>query len=194
VRRALTERLRAIRGEAGLTLVELLVASAMGVVLVGATGSMVVSALRAQPEISEKAVDVRTARWVMERFTRELRGGVLVSPGKATGSSVSFQTYVRRSTCGGTGTLPSTSPAIKCQVTYSCAGSSCTRLESEPNVFSGTPQTVFAGLDNSSSVFTYSPNATTPTYVGITIRIPSAGGGATTISDGASLRNATLSK
>ncbi len=184
-------RLRTVGGETGLTLIELLVASTMGVIMVGAMGSLLVGALRAQPGVSEKAADVQTARWVMERFTRELRGGVVVN--KATSSSVSFQAYVRRSSCGGTGTLPSTSPSIKCQVTYTCTGSSCTRLESAPGVYTGTARTIVGGLDNSSSVFSYSPNATTPTYVAISIKIPSTGSAATTVSDGASLRNATLS-
>jgi Tfp pilus assembly protein PilW len=188
---SLLRRFEGVRGDAGLTMIELLVASAMGVILMGAVSSLIVGALRSQPQVSRKAADVTTARWVMERFTRELRGGVVVN--KATPSSVSFQTYVRSSTCGGTGTLPSATPSIKCQVTYTCAGSSCTRIESVPNVFSGTPKTVFTGLNNSSSVFTYSPNTTTPTYVGITVRIPSPGSAAaTTVSDGASLRNATL--
>jgi type II secretory pathway pseudopilin PulG len=175
-----------------MTLVELLVASIMGVVLMGAVGTLLVGALRTQPAVSQKAADVQTARFVMERFTHELRTGIVVN--KATASEVSFQTYVRRSTCGGTGTPSSSSPSIKCQVTYICSGSSCTRQEAAPGVFdTGTPTTVFTGLDNSSSVFTYSPSSTSPTYVGITIRIPSTGSAAaTTISDGASLRNATL--
>ncbi len=175
-----------------MTLIELLVASAMGVILVGATGSMIVGALRAQPGVSRKAADVQTARWVMERLTRELRGGIAID--KATPSSVSFKTYVRRSTCGGTGTLPSTSPSIKCEVTYTCSGSSCTRIEAASGVYTGTARKIFTGLNNSSSVFTYSP-ATTPTYVGISIVIPVSGSTtATTVTDGASLRNATLSK
>jgi Tfp pilus assembly protein PilW len=184
-------RLKEVSGEAGVTLIELLVASAMGVVLLGGVGTLLVGALRAQPAISQKSADVQTVRWVTERLTRELRDGVVVD--KATASSVSFQTYVRHSTCGGTGTLPSASSSIKCEVTYTCAGSSCTRLESAPGVLTGTATTAFTGLNNSSSVFTYSPNSTTPTYVGITITIPVSGSNtATTVSDGASLRNATL--
>jgi prepilin-type N-terminal cleavage/methylation domain-containing protein len=192
VRRAPLRRLRTAPGEAGFTLIELLVATAMGVVLLAAVGTLLVGALRAQPQISQKAADVQTARWVTERLTRELREGIVVD--KATASSISFQTYVRHSTCGGTGTLPSTSPSIKCEVTYTCSGSSCTRVEAAPNVYSGTAITSFTGLSNSSSVFTYSPNSTTPTYVGIQITIPATeGSAATTVTDGASLRNATLS-
>jgi prepilin-type N-terminal cleavage/methylation domain-containing protein len=177
--------------EGGFTLIELLVASAMGVVLMGAVGTLLVGALRAQPGISQKAADVQTTRFVTERLTRELRAGVVVN--KATPSSVSFETYVRHSTCGGSGTPPSATPSIRCEVTYTCAGSSCTRIEAAPGIYTGTPTTVFTGLNNSSSVFTYSPT-TSPTYVRVTITIPSTGSAAaTTVSDGASLRNATLS-
>jgi type II secretory pathway pseudopilin PulG len=191
MRRALHRRLGGIRGEAGFTLVELLVASTMGVVLLGAVGSLLVSALRDQPGISQKAVNIQTERWVLERMTRELRNGVVVD--KATASSVSFQTYVRDSTCGGATMLPSTSPSIKCEVTYTCAGTSCTRLEAAPGVYTGTATTIFTGLSNSSSVFSYSPNTTSPTYVGVTLTIPNpSGSGGLTASDGVSLRNATL--
>lgn len=183
-----------LRQEAGLTLVEMLVASAMGVVLMGAVGSLVVSAVRDQPVISEKAADIQTARWVLERMTRELRSGVVVDKSTST-SSVSFQTYVRHTACGGTTILPSTSAAIKCEVTYSCAAASCTRRETSPGVYTGgSLTTIFTGLSNSATVFSYSPSSTAPTYVGVKIQIPNPGGsGALTVSDGASLRNATLS-
>jgi prepilin-type N-terminal cleavage/methylation domain-containing protein len=191
VRRALANRLGVAPAQAGFTLIEMLIASAMGVVLMGAVVTLIVGALHSQPGISQTAADVQTVRFVTERLTHELREGVVVD--KATGSSVSFQTYVRHSTCGGSGMLPSSSPSIKCEVTYTCAGSSCTRIEAAPGVYTGTPVTIFTGLNNSSSVFTYAPNATTPTYVGVTITIPAKKGStATTVTDGASLRNATL--
>jgi type II secretory pathway pseudopilin PulG len=194
VRRGLHRLLGGVRGEAGLTLTELLVASAMGVVLMAAVVPLLIGALRAQPQISQKSANIQTARWVLERMTRELRDGVVVDKATST-SSVSFQTYVRRTTCGGTTVPPSTSPAIKCEVTYSCSAETCTRLETEPGVYTGgSLTTIFTGLSNSSSVFSYTPNATTPTYVGVTIAIPNpSGSGALTVSDGASLRNATLS-
>jgi Tfp pilus assembly protein PilW len=187
----LSKRLRSLHDEAGFTLTELLVAMTMGIVVLGAVSVLLVGALRAQPGISQKAADVQTVRFVTERLTRELREGIVVD--KATASSVSFQTYVRHSTCGGSGQLASTAPAIKCEVTYTCSGETCSRLEAAPGIYTGTAETIFKGLNNSSSVFTYSPSSTDPTYVGVTITIPAAGSSAvTTVSDGASLRNATL--
>lgn len=189
----LQNRFHPDRGEVGLTLIELLVASAMGVLLLGAVGSLLISAVRAQPKASQKAADIGTARWVLERMTRELRGGIAVRD--AQPSTVSFETYVRRSTCGGTETLPASSSAIKCQVRYSCAVKSCTRTETAPGVLTGgTPITIFSGLSNTTDVFSYLPSTAAPTFVQVTLSLPSptGGGGATTVSDGASLRNATL--
>jgi hypothetical protein len=127
---------------------------------------------------------------VLERLTREIRNGVKVD--QATASTVSFQTYVRHSTCGGTGTLASTSPSIKCEVTYTCTTTSCSRIEAAPGVYTGTAKTIFEGI-GSSDVFSYSPSAAEATNITITLLMPNPSGpAALTISDGASLRNATL--
>jgi len=186
-----------------MTLVELLVASAMSVILVGAVGSMLISAVRSQPQLSKKAQNVSSARWVLERLTREIRNGIRVD--QATTSKVSFLTYVRRTSCGGS-VPPSSSPAIKCEVTYECTTTSCSRRETNDGVLiGGTPTTIFSGI-NSSSVFCYVPStnpdpmvcgsasATPSTYIGVTLRIPNPSGPSSlSVSDGASLRNATLS-
>jgi type II secretory pathway pseudopilin PulG len=180
------------RGEAGFTLVELLVASAMSIVVLGGVTAMVIGAMRSQPEISKRAQDVSTARWILERLTREIRNGVRVDV--ANSNQVSFQTYVRHTTCGGTTALPSSSPAIKCEVTYTCTTTYCTRIEAAPEVYTGTATTIFEGID-SSNVFSYVPDAEEPTYVKVTLHLPNpdgAAGGGITVSDGASMRNAIL--
>jgi type II secretory pathway pseudopilin PulG len=175
--------------EAGLTLVELLVASAMSVVLVAAACSMLISAVREQPKLSKRAQEISTARYVLERMTRELRNGIVVYPG-ATGSKVEFKTRVRRSTCGGSlQEVPST-PAIECRVTYSCTTTACTRTETSPEVpgSSGTPIPVVGNLD-SDNVFNYEPSVEEPSYVGITLHIENPEGkGELTVTDGAGLR------
>jgi len=202
VRAALKARLARCRREAGFTLIELLVASTMGVVVLGAVGSLVVSAMKDQPLISQRAQEISTTRWVLERLTREIREGVRVD--NATASSVSFQTYVRHSTCGGTGVLASSAPSIKCEVTYTCTTTYCSRIEGPvvepaPEVFTGTETRIFEGID-SSDVFSYEPSEPPSpaevTYIKVTLNMPNpdgASGGGTIISDGASLRNATLS-
>lgn len=187
-----------------MTLVELLVASAMSVILVGAVGSMVVSAVRTQPEVSKKSQSVSTARYVLERMTREIRNGIRVDV--ATASKVSFVTYVRRAACGGTTPLSSSAPPTKCEVTYQCTTTSCSRIEAAEGVYTGTAKTVITGI-NSSNVFCFVPSTATDsltcgtaasakgtTYMGVTLRIPNPSrAGNLTVSDGVSLRNATLS-
>jgi len=176
--------------EGGFTLIELLVSMTMGVVVLGAVGSLVVSAMKDQPKISERAQDITTARWVLERLTREIRDGIRVD--KATSSSVSFETYVRHTACGGTTLLASTATPIKCEVTYACTTTACSRTEAAPGVYTGKATRIFEGID-SSSVFAYSPSAKEATFVKVTLNMPNPTGYAPmTVSDGASLRNATL--
>lgn len=183
--------MKRLRGDAGFTLVELLVAMTMGVVVLGAVGSLVVSAMKNQPRISERAQDITTARWVLERLTREIRNGIRVD--KATASSVSFETYVRHTTCGGTTALSAKTASIKCEVTYTCTTTKCSRIEAAPGVYTGTATQIFEGID-SSSVFGWTPEED-PTFIEVTLHMPNPAGDAPlTVSDGASLRNATLTK
>ena len=183
-------RLARLRNEDGVTLVELLVASAMGVVVMGAVAMLVIGAVRGQPRISAQAQNVSTARWVLERMTRELRGGGTVVT--KTPSKVSFVAFVRHTTCGGTTALASTASATECLITYECSTTACYRTEAAKNSTTGTPRLIFSGI-NSSEVFTYAPNQTEPTYVKVTLRLPNPDAkGALTVSDGAALRNATL--
>lgn len=190
MRRRLRGRLRS--EQAGLTLIELLVASAMGVVLLGAVGSMVIGAMRSQPEVSRRAQNISSARWVMERLTREVRNGVRVDT--ATAPQVSFVTRVRRDVCGGALEDDPSLPSISCQVTYDCSsGTSCTRTEAaEGDLVGGVTTTIFSEIEGS-EVFDFEPSASEATYIGINLRIPNPSGpAAITISDGASLRNAVL--
>jgi type II secretory pathway pseudopilin PulG len=176
--------------QAAFTLVETLVAMAMSLVLLFAVTALITSSVTDQPQISQKNANIQTARWVLERLTREIRLGASVE--SATSSSVSFQTYVRRPTCGGSGTLAATSPATRCEVTYTVTGGTLSRIEANPNVFTGTPETVVSGLSNS-AVFSYTPTSVSPTYINVTLTLPNATGtGNTTINDGATLSNATL--
>jgi prepilin-type N-terminal cleavage/methylation domain-containing protein len=186
-------RLTGADGQAGFTLIELLVASTMGVVVMGGVLILLLGSLQTQPQLDKKAANIQAARWVLERMTHELRNGIGVAPGKATASSLSFEAYVRQSSCGAATMLPSGSPPIKCEITYSCSGEACTRIEANPGVYTGTATTILSGLSNTASVFTYSPSSTSPTFVGVTLKIPDpSGSGSLTASDGASLRNATL--
>jgi Tfp pilus assembly protein PilW len=204
---ALRRRLSVHDSRAGLTLIELLVAAAMSVVLVGAAGSMLISAVRTQPQVSERAQNITTARYQLDRMTHEIRNGIRIDATKKTASQVSFVARVRRTACGGPVPTGSTPGTIKCQITYTCTTTSCTRVEANEGVYTNpaATSTIITGID-SSSVFCYVPSTNTdptvcgpaatasPTYIGITLRVPNPSGPSTlTISDGASLRAATLS-
>lgn len=178
--------------EAGITLIELLVAAAMSVIIVGAAGTMLISAVRDQPKLSKASQDVSTARYVLERMTREIRNGIAVD--SATGAAVSFRAYVRHTSCGSSTSLGATSPPIICEINYDCSsGTKCTRSETPPNTIGGgTAVTILTGL-GSSKVFNFSPNAEEATFIGVTLRIPASGGsGVLTVSDGATLRGGAL--
>jgi len=180
--------------ERGFTLVELLVGAGMGIVLMGAVATLVVSALKYQPNISKKAENVTSARAALDRMTRELRSGERIEI--AEPSRVVFVGYSRRSPCGGSVFLGEKQPSIPCRITYSCTTTACSRTEVSPSspANSGTPQTIFSGI-NSNQVFTFQPKAVPAevTYVKATLRMPDPrGSGSLTVSDGASLRNATL--
>lgn len=192
-------------GEVGMTLIEMLVAMVMGIIVVGGATAMLISAVRDQPKQQQQADNISTARYELERMTREIRNGVSITT--ASANNVSFVARVRRKSCGGEVLTNTTTPAIQCQIVYSCTTSACTRTEREVGKTSGgIPTTIVTGID-SPEVFCFVPSAnadptecgaaksgTTPTYIGVTLNVSNpSGGGSLTVSDGASLRSATLS-
>jgi hypothetical protein len=180
------------RDERGLTLVELLWVATLTIVLLGTMGMLVIVAARQQPRISDRAASIQEGRALVERFTRELREGVLVEQSPApSASQITFRTYVRSTACGESTQLPPNEPSIQCRVTYSCSAGACSRAENtldEPAT--DEPVQIVVGLA-SSEVFTYAPSVTDTESVGVRLVFPAEGGDdAITISDGASLRNA----
>jgi Tfp pilus assembly protein PilW len=205
-RRRLVVRLRTLDGEAGMTLIELLVAMIMGIIVVGGATEMLISALRDQPKQQQQAESIDTARYELERMTRELRNGVSVDPSSASSNSVSFVATLRRtSSCDGSVPTNSSAPAVQCEIVYSCSTTSCSRTERKVGETSGgVTSTIVTGI-NSAEVFCFLPSSTggtkcgpvkagaSPDYVGITLAVPNPSGpGSLNISDGAGLRSATL--
>ena len=187
-----------------MTLIELLVAMVMGVIVVGGATTMLIRAVRAQPKQQKQAENIDTARFELERMTREIRNGVVVTA--SAPNSVSFVARVRRTSCGGTVPTNLSTPAIQCQIVYSCTTTTCSRVEREVGKASGgVVSTIVTGI-NSSEVFCFVPSSNpdptecgpaqpsnSPTYIGITLKVPNPSGpGLLTISDGASMRSATL--
>lgn len=198
-----------VREESGMTLVEMLVATMMSVIIVGASSSMLISAVRDQPALSKQAQNVTTARWQLERMVREIRNGVTLIT--KTSSEVTMLAQVRRVTCGGMAQTDSSANPIQCRVTYSCSGATCTRSEATTEGTPvGTPTVAVSGLGDT-DVFCFVPSAEedptkcgpaqvgeeadAPTFVGINLEVPDPEGpGLLTISDGATLRAAAFGR
>jgi Tfp pilus assembly protein PilW len=171
------------RSERGFTLIELLVAATMGMVVLGGAVTVFIGAIHSEPRASSKVTAIQQGRVVVERMTRELRQGVDVST--AMPGQLSLVTYVKQSPCGG---APAAN-AKACQVTYTCTSNECSRKVEEPSgTPAGTTTQIVSGL-SSGNVFTYSPDATDPDYVGIELSFATQEGGPVVIADGAALRN-----
>jgi len=171
--------------ERGFTLPELLIATILGLAIVGAAAMFFTTGVRQQPKVSARADQIQTARFTMERIVRELRQGSTVPSASAT--QLTVVTYVDSATCGGA----HATTARACRVSYSCSAGTCTRTEAQPDGSSpGSAVTVVKGL-SSNNVFSYTPaTATAPAYVGVTLAFPAQNGDdAITLADGASLRN-----
>lgn len=171
-----------LREEHGLTLVELLLAAVLGLIVIGAAFTMFAGAIHSQPRDSAKVTALQEARTTADRITRELRQGWETPT--ATSSQLAIVTYVKAATCGGA----AASTAIPCRVTYTCSGTTCSRVVAQPNGSApGSSVRVASGL-TTPNVFSYSPSAADPSYVGVNF-VLTGSGQPFTLSDGVALRN-----
>lgn len=182
-----------VSGDAGFTMVELLVAAASGLLVIGVLVSLMTSVLHAQPEQQDRAAQIQNARVMLERIVRELRQGTPVTGTTANSTQVTVDSYTR----GGCGPVAPTASATICRVTYSCqqsaATASCTRREG-----TGAAETILTGL-RSAGVFSYgattSPtcglvSTATPGFVCLSLAYPAVGDTeSVTLEDSAFLRN-----
>lgn len=175
----------------GFTIVELLVASLLGLVIVGASVTFMIGALHSQPRANSRAAAVQHARVAMESITRELRQASSVTT--ATASQLSVVTFVNQAACGG---APASTSRL-CQVTYTCSGGICSRAVANPGASGGTARQLVSGL-SSNNVFRYpsdpsncdSSAAASPAYVCVELALPAFGGGnAITLDDAVAPRN-----
>lgn len=168
--------------ERGFSLPELLVATAVSLVVIAGGMALLSAAMKRQPATSERASQIQQGRVMAETLVRELRQGEAVS---GTATSLVVVTYANSTTCGGA----HAATAILCRVTYSCASHACTRTEARPDGSAPGPAvTVVRGIADP-SVFSYTP-ATTPSYVSVRLGFADDGGHETvTLEDGTALRN-----
>jgi Tfp pilus assembly protein PilW len=185
-------RVQALKCERGVSMAELLVFMMMLLFVLAAGMTLLIVAVKSQPQISDRNFAIQDGRALQERFARELRQSSLVEQTPApTSSSITFDTYVRRTQCGGAVETDPTKPAIACKVAYTCTAGACQRTEAPLPGQPGTTTTeqLVSGL-SSSAVFAYSPDSTSPDYVTMRLVFPAEGGDdAITLEDGVDLRN-----
>jgi len=172
------------REERGLTLVELMIAAALGLVVIGGALTMFVGTIRSQPRDTSKVAAIQQARTTVDRITRELRQGLEVVPTPSS-SQLGIVTYVKVASCGG---APA-STSIPCRVTYTCSGTTCTRVVAQPNGSAPGPAVQVASGLATANVFSYLPSAADPSYVGVSFAFSTSSGQPFTLGDGVTLRN-----
>lgn len=176
-----------LAAESGYTLVELLVVAVLGVFVLGVGTTVLITMVQGQPERSARAAKVGQARSLVESITRDVRQGYGVTA--ATATRLDVLTWVNRPSCGSTAT---SSTSIQCKVSYQCTSGTCTRAEVAPNASPSTGLTLISGL-TPGDVFSYTPTAASPTWVGVKLIFPGdSADDAITIEDGVALRNAVL--
>lgn len=191
--RGMNTRERVPRGDAGFTLVELLIGTMMTLIVFSAGLTLLDISGRSEPEIASRNAKIRDAQVQVERVVRELRQTSTVVASSPT--SLTINTYVPRTSCTG-GTLGT---ARSCRVTYSCSSGSCTRTISAPGTSTPASSVTFIRGLASNNVFTCSPDPTCASpaalsAVTFTVVLPSEPGSnedAITLSDGAAFRNVT---
>ena len=156
----------------------------MSLVVIGAAVAFFTAAIHSEPRISARSAKIQEARAFAERISRELRQGW--GTPTATPSQLSIVTSVPRTTCAGS-TIGAARP---CRVTYTCATTGCTRVVANADGTGAGAAVKVVGPLSSSSVFSYSPSAAAPTFLGLRLVFPAeAGEDAITLEDGVALRN-----
>ncbi|GAC1438152.1 MAG: hypothetical protein NVSMB51_13540 [Solirubrobacteraceae bacterium] len=181
-----------MRDEGGFMLIELLVVTAVLIVVVGATLALLDTGTRAENRDQEYAAEVAAAQVGLARMTREIRQASSVT--SANPNSIDF--FV---TLGGQALhvfyecdFPNVGTAYnECLRTSVAAGGSLpapsTGAPVIPRILNGTV---------ADPVFSYAPNSISPTYADVKLKLPAAGelksGGlshSTVLDSGGYLRN-----
>ena len=160
--------------EGGYSLIELLLASLAALGVLTATLALLQTSQQVQARDSEWALTLQEGRAGLARMVREIRQAYSIKA--ATGSSIDF--YV---TIGGN----ELEVSYQCNVAqpgtslYECVRLAATPPAPLPALSTGTPivRDVLneTAADSSDPVFSYSPNATEPTFVTAKVALPSGG-------------------
>ncbi len=135
--------------ERGFTLIEVLLASAAAVVVFTATLAVLQSSQQVEARDAEWALTLQEGRAGVARMVREMRQAYSIKA--ATGSSIDFLV-----TLGGN----------DLEISYQCNSTGAPIVRDVLNE---------TAADSSDPVFSYSPNATAPTFATVKVALPSAG-------------------
>jgi prepilin-type N-terminal cleavage/methylation domain-containing protein len=159
-----------LSGTQGFTLVELLVGMLIAVLVLTGVMSLMISGVNDQGLVEARTYQLEQGQAGMQQLVRALREATSVT--LVSSSSITYSEPVA------TGTE---------SVSFSCS-TTTTDCTSTAN---GVQQTAITGVING-NVFTASPSASSPTYIGITLEISASKQTPVTLTDGAGLRNMTL--
>jgi len=193
IRRALSARARSAAGGCGgFTLVELLVVMSMFIVVLGATLNILLDSSRVQTRDSAWAYAIQNARTGLAEMTHEIR--------QASGVNSDDPNFVDFNL-----TLAGTAEHVVYECNIAQPGTSyreCVRFEAAVGAsLPSTGRLAVQYLVNGTladPVFSFTPNALNPTFVGVTIKVPASGGVLTggaglnhtvVLSDGAYMRD-----
>lgn len=155
----------------GFTLIETLLASVMLIVVVGAILTAAESGQRVVAKDEALAVSLADSQVALDRMTRELRQ--TVSFNSKTATSIDANVRVRGTTTAGVAAV---------RVVYDCGVAvsgepgieRCVRVQYTSGGVAG-PQVPIVPRVRTAD-FTYEPNSTSPTYVRMTLKVPSRDG------------------
>jgi hypothetical protein len=152
--------------EGGLTLVELLVASALALVVLGGVLSALETSQTVQARDAEWALTMQEGRVGLARMAHEIRQASKVEEAKAS-------TIVFLATLGGKNWK------IKYECSVSQPGTEydeCVRLAAEEGTsLPGTGPAIVKDVVNGTGVFTYSPSSAAPTLATLKVELPAKG-------------------
>lgn len=170
---------RFVRGERGMSLIELLVVIPMMVIVVLSIYALNNVGVKAQRESSDRLSTMQRQQNGLERMVREMRQAVSFTPVSA--QVLDAETYVRPS---------DGSASVQKRVRYECLSGSCVRYEGPSGgALTSGPETVVSSVRNS-DVFFFEPDNVNPDFV--TVKLEVGVKGATnpiTLDGGFALRN-----
>jgi prepilin-type N-terminal cleavage/methylation domain-containing protein len=189
---------RRLRAQDGFTIVELVVAMALALVVVGAPLTFLIVSMKQQDSISSRAYAARQAQTALEQLTRDLREAISTDTTGATynvtvsssGAQTSISFEIPGGATGSTGVYGFVPDASQ-SVTWTCPNTSATTAGNCTRALGGSSRVEVTGINSatfsptSSSGAAMSLPATNPAYVGVALSVQASTQNGTTHSQAA---------